>query len=424
MIDAAAAAQAELQFQTDEAIVMRDNVVLDMTSFCRLQDIDSRKSSNESSSIPLSIGARRTARITSSVRRANTDEETASKLDALFAKLASESAATDAQTPTPSPVRTASNRPEANVHGGNTNRPISLNLGFLANAPVANVNGANTNQPTIVLNLGDLADIPIANVDEAKTDQPLLDLSFLSVTDAPVANVDGTNTDQPSDLGLASPTDPPVANLGGADTDQPVFDTSFNFPSDSNQALPVSNVTVSTELNQTLDLSVFGDSTGLFVNSTEDFANSIGLSTFAGDDAFKALILNALFSLMMLDDFIAAELEEGMNGINATTEVAEMLNATALTVNPPNTLAYVLAIPWLLVPFVLFIVVVMAGRSRANAKILPRIARYTMPLLCLLTMASTALAVIMLAYATANAGKSCLSLIYGYPMSLLSRLTE
>ncbi|KAI2490715.1 hypothetical protein MHU86_23848 [Fragilaria crotonensis] len=80
-----------------------------------------------------------------------------------------------------------------------------------------------------------------------------------------------------------------------------------------------------------------------------------------------------------------------------------MLNATALTVNPPNALAYVLAIPWLLVPFVLFIVVVMAGRSRANAKILPRIARYTMPLLCLLTMASTALAIIMLAYATANA---------------------
>lgn len=138
----------------------------------------------------------------------------------------------------------------------------------------------------------------------------------------------------------------------------------------------------------------------------------------------KALILNALFSLMMLDDFMVAELEEGMNGINATTEVAEMLNATALTVNPPNTLAYVLAIPWLLVPFVLFIVVVMAGRSRANAKILPRIARYTMPLLCLLTMASTALAIIMLAYATANAGKSCLSLIYGYPLSLLSRLTE
>ncbi|KAI2493295.1 hypothetical protein MHU86_21254 [Fragilaria crotonensis] len=254
--------------------------------------------------------ARRTARITSSVRRANTDEETASKLDALFAKLASESAATDAQTPTPSPVRTASNRPEGNVHGRNTNRPISLNLGFLANAPVANVDGANTNQPTIVLNLGDLADIPIANVDDAKTDQPLLDLSFLSVTDAPVANVDGTNTDQPSDLRLASPTDPPVANLGGADTDQPVFDTSFNIPSESDQASPVSTVTVSTELNQTLDLSVFGDSTGLFVNSTEDFANLIGLSSFAGDDAFKALILNALFSLMMLDDFMAAELEE------------------------------------------------------------------------------------------------------------------
>lgn len=297
MIGAAAAAQAELQFQTDEAIVMRDNVVLDMTSFCRLQDI--RKSSNESSSIPLSIGARRTARITSSVRRANTDEETASKLDALFAKLASESAATDAQTPTPSRVRTASNRPEGNVHGRNTNRPISLNLGFLANAPVANVDGANTNQPTIVLNLGDLADIPIANVDDAKTDQPLLDLSFLSVTDAPVANVDGTNTDQPSDLGLASPTDPPVANLGGADTNQPVFDTSFNIPSESDRASPVSTVTVSTELNQTLDLSVFGDSTGLFVNSTEDFANLIGLSSFAGDDAFKGL--NSECSIL-LDD--------------------------------------------------------------------------------------------------------------------------
>ncbi|KAI2493299.1 hypothetical protein MHU86_21258 [Fragilaria crotonensis] len=144
---------------------------------------------------------------------------------------------------------------------------------------------------------------------------------------------------------------------------------------------------------------------GLFVNSTEAFADAIGLSPFTGDETLKALILDALFSVMMLDDFVAAELDEGMKGINATMDVAEMLNATAVSINPPNTVAYVLALPWMVVPLVFFILVVMAWRLRPNLNLLQRISRYVLPLLCLQTMASTILAIIMVTYAIANAGK-------------------
>jgi hypothetical protein len=199
----------------------------------------------------------------------------------------------------------------------------------------------------------------------------------------------GVNTEQPVFV-----LNLPVANVPDKITNPPVLDLNLNLPSESNHTSPFSNESVSTELNQTLDLSIFGDSMGLFGNSTEAFANAIGFTTFAGDDAFKGLILDSLFSLMMLDDFIAAELDEGMNGINATMDVAEMLNATAQSVNPPHTLAYVLVVPWMLIPFVFLILVVMAWRLRPNVKILPRISQYVMPLLCLLTMASTILAVI------------------------------
>ena len=332
MVGAVATAHSELLLQTDEATVMRDNVVSQLTSFCRIQSSINNESSSET---------RRTAQTKTPVQQDEDGEPTEEELASLFASLSTGQSETDAQTSAPT------------------------------RAPLGDSSGSNPSAPVSPF---DFTTTPVQN--------PTLDFPT-----AP--NVNPT-------LGF------PVATE--SDEVAPTLDSNFLTP--SNDTSPVSNLTFSTESNQTLDLGAFGDSSGLFDNSTTDFANVVGLNSFAGDETLKGLILEAIFSLLMLDDFIGTELEEGTRGINTTMDVAEMLSATAESINPPNTLAFVFAVPWMLIPLIMFIVVVMAFRKRPNPSLLKNVSRFVVPLLCLLTMASTVLAVVMVTYAIANVGKT------------------
>ena len=345
MIGAVATAQSELQFQTDEAVVVRDNVVTDLTSFCRIQSSINSGSSSET---------RRTAQTkTPAQQEEDGDEATAEALASLFASLAAGQSETDAQTSAPSTA------------------PSNDSSGLIPNAPVLAF--AFTTAPI---------ENPTLDFPTAPNENPTLDFP--------------TAPNENPTLAFPVPT--------ASDEASPTLDSNLLTPSIDTS--PVSNLAFPMESNQTLDLNAFGDSSGLFANSTTDFADAVGLNSFAGGEMLKDLILEAIFSLLMLDDFIGTELDEGTRGINATMDMAEMLSATAENINTPNTLAFVFTIPWMLIPLIMFIVVVMALRKRPNPSLLKNVSRFVVPLLCLLTMASTVLAVVMVTYAIANVGKT------------------
>ena len=297
---------ADLQFECDAAMVLRDSVLKDLINFCS-------SSGTVTSKKPSASTVRRKAAGTVAPA-IPIDETTASQVDSIFASLGNFTTTSDAQTPAPSP-------------------------GF--NTPTSN---------------------PFGSGNRVRTDVPALNLNISAQ-----ANPVTTSTD-----------------------------LNFTFGS-----------------NATLNLTDFGDSTGLFDSASDEFAHAIGFFNFAGDDVLRVMVLDMLYRLMLLDDFIGTERDQGQNGINATKQIAKMLSDTASKANPHGTLAIVFSIFWLLVAKVLLVAVVMAWRKRPLTSMLPRISRYVIPLLGLFTAASTILAVLSVTYAIANAGTRCYCLCQG-----------
>ena len=139
-----------------------------------------------------------------------------------------------------------------------------------------------------------------------------------------------------------------------------------------------------------------------------------------GNNPIEAEIESAITALTKLEDFIATELDDGQNGINAAMKMAQTFSDSVNQAGSPKAAAIIFAFPWFLVPFALVLTVALVHTGKCKPRMVQIVSKYMMPFFCLLTLVSAILAVVMVSYAIANAGKMLFSVLF--EIAFVSRL--